>query len=327
MSGALQVFLMSLNNESAPSQHTPLPPTALEIGGEAGISSSNDVAIENEDETEHSAGGMVTLLKAMAEQGHLNGEWVGESVDTAGVQTEWVDASFTFALVVPGDEPAAASSLSTASQGALSFAGSGVSLWCSQRIPFDVNGSVDLTSKGTAVVTKQHTGAFTNKVEYSGHLLAVPLLDLPDFNACWTSAAANPLSEATVSGEEHRQQQLRAGEQLTDCVEALRVPLYGGERTTGHPSTLATMAEVEVALASYEFVIVGVYPQGRLRLRKSLTASTSGSRTNIRPQDNRESTNCRSADVVPTPLSNCEDTPNEAEAEEEASEQLQATQV
>ena len=298
MSGALQVFLVSLTDEPTPSQDNPPSSTALEVGSRTDIRNSIEVAIQNADAIERLGGGMVTMLKAMAERGHLNGEWIGESVDTAGVQTEWADASFSFAMILPDDELAAESSLST-SRGTLRFTGSGVSLWRSQRIPFDVSGSVDMRS-GAAVVTKQHTGAFTNKLEYSGVFLVVPLLGVPELDIRW-AAAANRVSEATVSNEAQRQQ--RAGALLLDYVEALRNPLYGDGESPGHQPTLPSEAEVEVAIASYELMIVGVYPQGRLRLRKRLAASPSSSSTR-RHHDNSESTNYSSADgAVVVPLS------------------------
>ena len=65
MSGALQVFLVSLTDEPTPSQDNPPSSTALEVGSRTDIRNSIEVAIQNADAIERLGGGMVTMLKAV----------------------------------------------------------------------------------------------------------------------------------------------------------------------------------------------------------------------------------------------------------------------
>jgi hypothetical protein len=235
------------------------------------------------------------LLKLGVERGQLSGEWVGESVDTAGVRTEWVDTTFTFtfhparaespgggnessfSLVEPPSSGGAGGGSGGGAAGELRFAGGGVSLWRGRRVHFDASGVIDLAS-GRAVVAKQHTGAFTNKVEYRGHLLAVPASDSRDYDARWAAATQAPpwslhgggrtsgAPPGSASLEALRRE--RAGALLSDHSQALRAALYG--KDDGAATLRAADAEGDVALVAHEVTIVGVYPQGRLRLRRRL---------------------------------------------------------
>jgi hypothetical protein len=86
--------------------------------------------------------------------------WEGESLSRAGDATKWVN---TFLVFHPD----------TSIEGKYQVEGRGLSIWRDKRIVFIVSGEIELPSsrngrRGLFRLVKQHTGQYTNKIEYSG---------------------------------------------------------------------------------------------------------------------------------------------------------------
>jgi hypothetical protein len=88
--------------------------------------------------------------------GVFNGVWEGKSVSEKNDQTFWKNTRITFTLNSDGS--------------AATVSGSGMSLWRSYRIPFEVTGRYDCKTKEITLV-KEHKGQYTNSVEYKALLI------------------------------------------------------------------------------------------------------------------------------------------------------------
>jgi hypothetical protein len=94
--------------------------------------------------------------------------WEGESLSRAGDATKWVN---TFLVFHPD----------TSIEGKYQVEGRGLSIWRDKRIVFIVSGEIELPSsrngrRGLFRLVKQHTGQYTNKIEYSG-LVGVDIME------------------------------------------------------------------------------------------------------------------------------------------------------
>ena len=110
-----------------------------------------------------------------------SGVWEGSSLSNSGDPTAWsntllvfrprVDRRFVDSRADGKEEDGGSDAFGDYDAAATTLAveGRGVSRWRDMRIFFLASGDVDLVS-GRFTLRKQHTGAYTNRVEYHGEL-------------------------------------------------------------------------------------------------------------------------------------------------------------